>query len=265
MTTRTSLAAAIGLGFLALTFSSPARAQAPTSTALSQQSLSYSRIADDIQAHVGERSFWDQIPLPALEVRLVVFAADNTQTATARADYDALAIIPELNATYEYRFCGERVLRVWQEDLWITWTPWTWSPGGKRLNADDYLAQTVSRFADFVSRAIRMDQTLALSSDPARLFRVSPEFKAQRIAQIQEAATQLFHQRLQMQVANFSEYSDKIDALIPLIDQMVTFNVVRACSEPDEVVVGRDYSLRTIRPDLRTKIEANYTIIMAIH
>jgi len=264
MTTRTSFVATIGMSFLALGLSSPARAQAPISTAPSQQTLAFSRIADDIQADVGERSFWDRIPLPASEVRLVVFEANNAQTTGARADYDALAFVPELNATYEYRFCGEHVLRVWQEDLWITWTRWAWSPGGKEVSADEYLAQKSSQFSDFVVRASRTDQTLALSSDPARLFRVSPEFKAQRTAQIQEAAARLFHKRLQMQVANFSEYSDKINALIPSIDQMVTFNVVRACSEPDEIVVGRDYPLSATRSDLRKKIEANNTTV-AIH
>jgi hypothetical protein len=61
-------------------------------------------IASDIEANVGERSFWDGIGLPATQFQLIIF--EQKKAAGEEAAFDALALVPELNAAYQYRFCG---------------------------------------------------------------------------------------------------------------------------------------------------------------
>jgi hypothetical protein len=248
----------ISLLCLAVGFAAIALAPA----AQSQQSVIYSGIANDISADTGERSFWDEIPLPASEVRLIIFEADDPKGGGSATAFDALAIVPELNATYEYRLCGERVLRVWSEDLWITWTPWVWSPGGKKIDPDEYTTRQISKFSDFVSHAKRTDRVLGLTRDPATLFHARPDFKAERIAQLRQAAMEFFRKSLRIEVANFSEATNQINTVIPATGEMVTFSVIRECSKDDDVEVGKVYPLRSVRPDLWKKIEANSTTLL---
>ncbi len=244
----------------AIGFLTQAQSSAPT-TMGHEVSVARSNIANGIKADVGERSFWDGIPLPSTEMRLIIFEADNAKRDQTVSEFDALAIVPELNSVFEYRFCSGRVLLVSEEQLWITWSPWQWSPGGKRLSSDEYMAQQMSRFSDFTSHAKRQDQDLAISSDPAELFHVDPQFRTRRIAQIQHAAMEMLHKRLQIRVANFSQFTDKIDAVLPGAGEMVTFTVHRSCSGEDTVEWGKDLPLKSIRVDLRKRIEANSSVV----
>jgi hypothetical protein len=240
----------------------PSRAQDVRSTASTGEvSPVRTAVATKIEAIVGERSFWDAIPLPAPEMRLVIFELDTPKAGDPPPGFDVLAIVPELNSTFEYRSCEKRALSVWDEQLWITWSKWQWSPGGKALGADEYMAQQMSRFSDFVSHAKRADQVLTISSDPAALFHVDPQFKARRMSQIQHIARDLFHKRLQMRVANFSESTDRIAAIVPAAGQLVTFGVNSSCSSQDSLVVGNDLPLKSMRLDLRKRIEANSSIL----
>jgi hypothetical protein len=250
----------IRISVLCLAFGFAAVVPAPSGQ--SQQSVTYSRIANDIRADTGERSFWDEIPLPTSEVRLIIFEVDDPKVVASAATFDALAIVPELNATYKYRICGERVLRVWSEDGWITWTPWVWSPGGKKINPDDYTAQQISKFSDFVSHAKRTDRVLTITRDPAILFDADPEFKAQRMAQIRQAAKEFYHKSVRIEVASFSEATNQINTVIPAAGEMVSFTVIRECSKEDDVEVGKVYPLRSVRSDLWKKIEANSTTLL---
>jgi hypothetical protein len=264
MTRCSSRIAIIPISILGLVLALSAGAQNLVSVTPAQEPLVvHSGVVEDVSASLGERSFWDGIPLPVSAIPVVIFQTSGPTAPSATFDYDALVIVPELNAAYKYRFCGERVFRVWKEDLWITWTPWAWSPGGKKVGSDDYLAQQISRFSDFVSHAKRIDRILEISTDPAKLFHVDPQFKAQRLAQIQRAATELFHKPLRIEVADFSDSTEEIDTLIPAIGQMVTFHVSRACSKADEVEVGKEYPLQATRSELRKKIEANSTVLLA--
>jgi len=250
----------ISLLCLAISSSSQAQNLAPLVPG-QKVSAASSPVADWIRADVEERSFWDGIPLPTHEMRIIIFETDIPRGDQTASGFDVLAMVPELNSVFEYRSCPERVIPVWDEQLWITWSPWQWSPGGKRLSSDEYMAQQMSRFSDFVSHAKRLDQDLAISSDSAELFHVDPEFKSRRIAQIQGAAKQLLHKHPQMRVANFSQFTDKIDALVPDISEMVTFSVHRSCSGEDTVEWGKDLPLKSIRVDLRKRIEANSSSI----
>jgi hypothetical protein len=65
-----------------------------------------------------------------------------------------------------------------------------------------------------------------------------------------------------MAVAYFSEFTDQIFVLIPDINEMVTFSVIKVCSGTEAVQVGREVPLSAVRSDLRRKIEATSTIVL---
>lgn len=172
------------------------------------------------------------------------------QTSDAKAgtadNGQVLAIVPALNATYRFQLCGRTL--VVQEASGI-------SP---KIAPEKYLSDELARFSGFVAHAKKSVQVLTISSSPSALFHADAEFKARRISQIRDAAEELFQGRpLQVTIADFSPFTDQINALIPAIRQMVTFSVVRSCSARDVVSVGRELPLASIRVALRKRIEAN--------
>ena len=211
---------------------------------------------EDIKADVGERNFWGGIALPSRDLRLVLFETASSSIGTG-ASFDALAILPDLNAIYKYRLCGRKFLSVGQEGGWLTWS----HPGGKQVSPDEYLTKQLARFADFVNRAKRSDQALSIESDPSSLFHPDSVLRGQRVAQIKSAIRTLFHRPLKVKIAAFSQFTSQIHVLIPEIGEMVTISVMRPCSEAESVEVGREVPLKSVRKDLLDKIEVNSAVI----
>jgi hypothetical protein len=124
-----------------------------------------------------------------------------------------------------------------------------------------YLSSQLARFSDFVVHARRIEHALTIDSDPSVLFRVDSEFGIHRTAQIEHAARTLFHKRpLSLTIAGFSRNTDQILALVPSLGKLVTFSVVHSCSGDESIEIGRIEPLKSIRPDLRKRIEANSKI-----
>jgi hypothetical protein len=219
----------------------------------------HSSIDADLRAQVGERSFWFGPPLQASEIRVVIFQAAGTNSSITKREFEALAIVPDMNATYKYSFCGDDLHTAAREGGWVAWP----EPESKKIPPDEYLAQQISQYSEFVAHARRIDQALTISSEATTLFHVKAEFRGRRLLQIQNAANSLFHKRpLRMAVANFSEFTEQIFVLIPDINEMVTFSVIKACSGTETVQVGREVPLSAVRSDLRKKIEATSTIVL---
>jgi hypothetical protein len=254
------LIATITTSFVLLVLSPLAQRQDSLLFALPRKSsVAHPSVDADLRAQLGERSFCFGPPLPATEMRLVLFQAAETNGSAMQREFDALAILPDINATYKYRFCGDRLLTVGGEGRWVAWP----EPESKKISPDEYLAQQISRFSEFVAHAGRVDQALTVGSEATTLFHVDAEFKGRRLLQIQNAANSLFRKRpLRMTIADFSEFTDQIFVLIPDISEMVTFSVIQACSGTATVQVGREVPLSSVRSDLRKKIEENSTIVL---
>jgi hypothetical protein len=221
--------------------------------------VTHTSIDADLRAQVGERSFWFGPPLPAPEIRVVIFQAARTNSSIIQREFDTLAIVPDMNATYKYSSCDADLLTEAREGGWVAWP----EPESKKIRPEEYLAQRISQYSDFVAHARRINQTLTVSSEAATLFHVDAEFRSQRLLQIQNAANSVFHKRpLRMAVAYFSEFTDQIFVLIPDINEMVTFSVIKVCSGTETVQVGREVPLSAVRSDLRRKIEATSTIVL---
>lgn len=215
------------------------------------------KVAKELSATIGEHSFWTGIQLPTAKLHAIIFDAQKTQE-NRDSDFDVLAIVPDINATYRYRLCEQRAIPVGRTEGWLTWL----YSDANRVGADEYGNQVISQFHKFIAHAKRSDETLTIASGSAALFRVHPELKATRLAEIQRAAGELFHKRpLRLLVANFSETTEQINALAPGLGEMVTFSVNHSCAAKDRVEVGREVPLKPVRPELRARIEANSTIL----
>jgi hypothetical protein len=209
--------------------------------------------AEQLEAHISEEGFWEGDTLPARQLRLVLFLSTD-DISTEDRSCEVLAIVPDLNATYKFRFCSEGSI---PEGGWAEWagTP------SQKVAPDTYLATELSRFSDFVAHARKEERILTTNSDPLILFRFEPALKARRIAQIEHATETAFHeQHLKIRIANFSALTHQINVLIPAVKQMVTFSVINGCTGEDKVSIGRELSLGSIRADLRKRIEANSTV-----
>lgn len=218
-------------------------------------------VISDIQANVGERSFWDDIVLPSSKLDVTIFLARGGSTSAADSEPDILAIVPELNSTYEYRTCEPRVLKVRKQESWVTWSGSWASVSPNKVDARTYMSQQITKFSALISRSKRIDRTLTISRDPKRLFHPDPEFQGRRIAQIEVAAKALVDKPFRMRIGDFSESTDQIQAIVPSIGQMVTFTVIRSCSKGDSVEVGKEHPLSAVRSSLRNKLEANSTAV----
>lgn len=218
-----------------------------------------SAVANDVSAIVSEQSFWSAAPLTTSELRLIVFHDAEAAQLEKKPSFDVLAILPELNSLFEYRVSGNDLILAGREEGWQTW-PY---PGGGKVDADKYLAQQLSRFADFVSHAKRGEQTARIDTSPTTIFHIDAQLKAARLAQIEHAAKELFKKRpLRLIIANFSSRTDQICAVIPTLDQMVTFSVARSPNNETTVEVGRETPLKSIRAELRQRIETNSSVLV---
>jgi hypothetical protein len=113
-----------------------------------------------------------------------------------------------------------------------------------------------------VSHAITTKRALALTTNPAILFRVTARFKARRIAQIRIAASKLFPRRpLQIRIGDFSQSTHQIYTIIPALGEMVVFSVVQyPCGAPETVEVGKEYPISTTRRGLLRRIRDYSTV-----
>lgn len=206
-----------------------------------------------LEAYISEEHFWEGNELPARKLRVVLFVSSSGHNGGDDA-CEVLAIVPDLNATYKFRFCGAGSIPEGG------WTEWAGVPP-QEFAPDKYLANELARFPDIVAHAKRTENVLEISSDPATLFRLDPTVKARRISQIEQAADAAFHQRpLEIRIANFSAYTHQINVFIPAAKQMVTFSVIGKCTGEATVSIGRELSLGSIRDDLRKRIEGNSVI-----
>lgn len=219
-----------------------------------QRTAAPESISAPIAAYISEQSFWRGATLPSKQVQLVLFLRRDSSSAS-NASTEVLAIVPELNATFRSRLCGETLL---PEGGWTGWLGWIDSTSTK-IDPDEYLKTEISRFTEVVRAAQRSDTTLSLGEpDPAVLFKIDRKNRDRRIAQIEEVAGELYQSRpLRMRISDFSEFTTQINAEFPDQGTMVTFAVIRGCRGADKVVVGKELPLRSVRADLRKLIEEN--------
>ncbi len=219
--------------------------------------LKHPNVVNELTARIGEESFWAGIQLPTRNLRAIVYEAQSPQVSGS-VDFDALVIVPEIDATYQYRLCGKKIIPVNRTEEWLTWR----YADSARINADEYMRQQESQFGNFISRAKRSDETLKVGSGPDALFRIDSKLKTARLSEIEKAAGNLFHKRpLRLTVADFSATTEQINALVPALGKMVTFSVTQSCTAEDRVEVGREVPLKSIRSDLRARIETNSTTL----
>jgi hypothetical protein len=187
----------------------------------------------------------------------VAFVANQSGTNKAEHAFDALVLVPEANAMYQYRQDGSAAHLVAREEEIHTW-PFL----GHKLDPSTYMDRETARFSEFIAHAQRIDRVVSITTDPDKLFDVSQEFRERRASQIERAAKELYHRRgLQIRVANFSEYTEQIDAIIPTLNKLVTFNVLDAGTPEETLVVGREHPLSTILVELRKRIEENSFVV----
>ena len=125
-----------------------------------------------------------------------------------------------------------------------------------KIDADKYLSNEMERFSGFIAHAKRSEQFIQVVSDPNALFDSEPAFRARRIAQIKSALGTLVHPRpLEIRVVYFSKLTDQIDVLVPSRAAMYTMSVVHRSCDSESVEVGRYFPLKSVRADLRQKIE----------
>src|SRR5271169_3206482 len=87
-------------------------------------------IAKDVGSRIGEFCFWAGIPIPATEMRMVIFEATESRSARAQSVFDALVIVPDANAMYQYRLSEEHPVLVFSEEQIRSWPV----PGSKRID-----------------------------------------------------------------------------------------------------------------------------------
>jgi hypothetical protein len=201
-------------------------------------------VIEKIAAHIAEERFWGLMPAGRAKLDLVLFVANK---GYEKADFDLLAIVPQINETLEMRNCQR------QPPVFVQ--GWGHSDSSKD-RPDEYLKKELEHFPELISRANRYDTVISIASDPVALFKLQPALRNKRVEQIKSALSQLIPQRpLRIRIAYFSALSDQIEVLVPQVDEMFTMSVVHESCDKESVQVGRELALRSIRPDLKEKIE----------
>ena len=135
---------------------------------------------------------------------------------------------------------------------WIS----AFNPG--KVDPDQYLDGAIHRYASFVADSEKSERLVTFDENPSGLFHADEAVQQNRIAQIKQALSQLVSKRpLHIAIANFSKLTDQIDVLVPSTGEMYTMSVVHKSCGEEAVEVGRRYLLRSVRPDLRQKIQQN--------
>jgi hypothetical protein len=203
-----------------------------------------SLIGDKIAAYVSERVFWGALPIMGTELKLILFIADKE---TNPRDFDVLAVVPEINETLKLRSCqaGPAIIVSGSGNS---------DPG--LVEASKYLSGEIGRYSSFISTATKSERIIHVVTDPANLFSADAGFRSKRVEQIKSALGALVHQRpLALKIASFSKFTDQIDALVPSRGKLYTMSVVHTSCSEESVEVGRETTLKSVRPDLRKNIE----------
>lgn len=209
------------------------------------------QIVDGFTAQLNEERFWDLLPVPARGSRVLVFKAAEAMQKSADQNFNVLAIFPDTNTTIKYRL----------SDGCLESQDWPGSPS-KNIPADEYVKLQKSAYADFISRAVEFEGYMKLepSPDPATLFRVDSELKSKRIKQIKGTIKNYIHKKdYKITIASFSMYTTQINVLIPATREMFTMSVLHLGCPEESVALGRILPVKSIKPDLLQKIEANST------
>jgi hypothetical protein len=207
---------------------------------------SESRVVEKIAAHISEENFWAPVSTNKSELKLILFTGDEKPNS---ADMDALAVIPEINETLKIQMC--------QTEPAIILGGSANSDFGK-VEAIKYLGDELARYADFVAHSKKSETIVRVISDPSKLFSSDAAFNAKRIDQIKAALGALVHERpLALRVSSFSKLTDQIEVLVPPRGEAYTMSVIHSSCSDESVEVGREIPLKSIRPDLRRKIEVH--------
>jgi transcriptional regulator of heat shock response len=180
-------------------------------------------------------------------VKLLVFVGSDDKT---KGDFDALVIIPELNISLTMRQCGQLAPVIVAS---------SGNSEDQRKSPAEYLNQELKRFSEFINNARRSELVEQISSDPNKIFETNSEFKAKRIKQIKEALNSMTQQPERIQVASFSRFTDQINVLLPIKNEMYTMSVLHQSCGNESVAVGRILPLISIKNELKRKVEAYST------
>jgi hypothetical protein len=215
-------------------------------------------IADLVATHVAEENFWGFVSIKSPELRLILFVANNK---SASADFDVLVILPEINETMEVQTLNLQTLKAQEcrvEPAVIVGISGNSDPGG--VEAGKYVSDEMKRFSNFVAHASKSEMLIPVIVDPSKLFSSDPDFRARRIEQIKSALGEFVRQRpLAIRIADFSRFTEQIEVLVPSRGEMYTMTVLNRTCSKESVEVGKYYHLKSIRPDLRRKIETHST------
>lgn len=210
------------------------------------------QIIAKVTAHIAEENFWGYSSLSNLKLNVIFFVADNEFKI---ADFDVLAILPEINETLKLQQCQTAPSIV---------TSGSGKSNKSSVQPQQYLTDEMSRFSGFIAHAKRFETLIRIPTDPETVFEADLSFRAKRVAQIKSALGSLVPERpLAIRVAYFSRFTDQINVLVPSRLAMFTMSVVHDSCSDESVEVGRQLSLKSIRPDLRRKIDL-YNIAAAI-
>jgi hypothetical protein len=209
-------------------------------------------VIDKITARLAEENFWGSQPLTKTELQLVLFVKSEK---VSEPHFDVLVVIPDVLRTFEIRNCGREpaiILKGWGQS------------DSRKNEPRAYLDDEMRRYAGFVQHAQKLERSIRIDSDPISFPHVDSSLRDKRIEQIRLALGDLILKRpLQIRIANFSKFTDQIDVLVPALGDMYTMSVVHTSCNDETVQVGRRYPLKSVRPDLREKIE-RYSMVSAI-
>jgi hypothetical protein len=204
-----------------------------------------------VRAQLNEERFWDIRPTGRTDSTVVLFIRRQQPEKTLRgdfSDFDALAILPELNLTFEYQICGNEPFLVVGSG----------SSSTAPIEAKEYLATEEKRMSEFIAQAKEFTSSVQIQDNAADLFKVEPEFERKRIEQIKLALKTYVHKRpVTIRIAKFSKFTKQIAALAPSLGQMFMVSVVNRTCGQESVEIGKIHSLKSVRAELRSKIDAN--------
>lgn len=203
-----------------------------------------SHIADKITADISEEHFWGFGSINSMELKLTLFIADGQPNT---GDFDVLAVLPEINETLQLRSCQTEPAIIVRD---------TANSDLGKVEATNYLSAEMKRYSSFIIDAKKSERIVHVVSDSNDLFSSDAAFRSKRVEQIKSALGALVHQRpLALKIASFSKFTDQIEVLVPSQGELYTMSVVHTSCSEESVEVGREIALKSVRPDLRKKIE----------
>jgi hypothetical protein len=248
MDIRASITSFVALMLVSFTYGS-----AGAKPSAQKEPLAESQVLNKMRAILSEGRFWGNLAIEQRELKTTLFfATDNND----KSGFNVLVVVPEIQWTFEFRTCAQ------ESPILIEGS----GPSVQKVDAEGYLAAQMRRYSSFIQTARRTDGRVTVETEPAIIFKTDAAFKERRVGQIESALGELLRKKgVRIKIADFSNVTDQIDVIIPSLDDMYTMSVVHSSCDAESVEVGKHFPLKSIRPDLREKIQRNSHTVTLNH